>query len=202
MIKDIDTLLYIFSLCKYVKKPLIKIFPDGRIIGTDEQFSSLNILDIEANYNVDIPYVFKLTELSSFMRALQTTNKKVVFSNYEILINKVASITNYINLSYQFDELYNRVMSLQNNYILYSQENFQDIVPDMFRLKVADGAKMYSFGVDTKFLMTSFNTIHPANKSDKVDLIIRDCDIYSYIAEFIINKKGYVLHEFLRFRKL
>ena len=63
---------------------------------------------------------------------------------------------------------------------------------------------MYSFGVDKKFLMTSFNAIHPSTKTEKVDLIIRDSDIYSYTAEFIIHKKkeNYDLHEILRFRKL
>ena len=71
MIKDRDTLEYIFKLAKQVKKPLVKIYPNGTIIGPDEQFASLNLLIPEViNYHIDNPYIFRLTELSAFMREI------------------------------------------------------------------------------------------------------------------------------------
>lgn len=207
MIKDRNTLDYIFTLAKQVKKPWVKIYPNGLIIGTDEQFASLNVLIPEVvNYQIDIPYIFKVSDLSAFMRTIGSETK-LLYNPYEIIYmdNKnPVNIENHMELSFQFDELYNKVINLQSLPIIYQEENFQTTVPEMFSMKVSDGAKMYSFGIDKIFLMTSFNAIHPSNKTDKVDLIIRNCDYYSYTAEFIINKKKdrYRLHEFLRFRKL
>lgn len=212
MIKDRNTLDHIFKLIKSVKKPLVKIYPDGRIIGTDEQFASLNILVPEVlNYNIDIPYIFRTTEITAFMRTLNDNdigNGTLLYSPFDIVMDakdrksQSAIVHNHLELNFNFDELYNRVANTYGNKELYKEENFQTTIPELFSLKASDGAKM--FCVDKKFLMTSFNAIHPANKSDKVDLIIRDHDIYSYTAEFIIYKKkdAYQLHEYIRFRKI
>lgn len=215
MIRDIEGLGFIFQLSKYVKKPIIGIYPDGRVVGTDEQFASFNmiisdkILNDIKEYNFEFPYIIISTEISAFMRNIQANYAPLIFSRYEIATNRKKQIdnvclVNHLELNYYLEDLYNKTMITLSNKILYKEENFQNLIPDMFSLKVSDGAKMYSFGVDNKFLMSSFNSIHPANKSDKVDLIIRDHDEYSYTAEFIINKKkeNYQLHEFLRFRKI
>jgi hypothetical protein len=219
MIKDRETLECIFTLVKRVKKPLIKIYPDGRVIGTDEQFTSLNILEYDdIRYNIDIPYVIKTTEITPFMRELSKSEEyEFTFTPYEVtmrckytikekdretIVRGFEFLFNHMELSFQFDELYNKAAHTMSYPILYTAEEFQKTNPKMFFLKASDGAMM--FGVDNRFLMSSFNSIHPANKTDKVTLIIRDYDIYSYTAEFIIYKKkdNYQLHEFLRFRKL
>lgn len=206
IINSEEMLENIFKLVKIVKKPLVKIYPDGRLIGTDEQFASLNMIIMEDSPpGLDIPYVFRSTEISAFMRIIGSNSCKLSYDPYEITINRENEILiNHIELSYAFDELFNTVIMSQEKPILYFEENFQNTIPEMFALKVADGAKMYSFGIDKRFLMTSFNAIHPANKTDKVNLTIRDYDEYSYTAEFVIYKKKdkYQLHEFLRFRKL
>lgn len=202
MIKDINTLEYIFDLVKKTKKPIIKIYPDGKVIGTDLNFASMNmIIGNNISYNINIPYIFVTTELTAFMRTIQPNN--ISYSKFNIMSNGVI-LDNHIEMNNKFDDLYNRVISNYYKPLLYKEENFQLSVPEMFFLKASDGAKMYLFGIDKLFLMSSFNAIHPANKNDRVDLIIRDLDIYSYIAEFIIYKKkdNYQLHEFFRFRKL
>lgn len=204
MIKDRNTLDYIFTLVKQVKKPFVKIYPNGTIIGTDEQFASLNILIPEVIcYNISIPYIFKTSEISAFMREIGGCNN-LIYDPYEITMidgKEKSTLYNHAELSFKFDELYGRTLNIQSYPLIYQQENFQTLVPEMFSMKVSDGAKMYSFQT---FLMSSFNAIHPSNKTDRVDLIIRDCDYYSYIAQFIIYKKKdkYQLHEYLRFRKL
>lgn len=206
MIKDRNTLEYIFTLSKQVKKPLIKIYPNGVIIGADEQFASLNILIPEvSNYNIDIPHIFRSTELASFMRdvAALPDNAGLLFSQYEISIalNGI-TLHNHLELSYKFDDLYSKVIDLQCYPIIYTNSEFAKDNAEMLFMKSSDCSKM--FNVDEKYLMTSFNAIHPANKTDKVELILRDYDHYSYTAEFIIHKKKdkYQLHEFFRFRKL
>lgn len=210
MVKDLETLQFIFNVVKQVKKPIVKIFPNGNIIGTDEQFASLNILMPNYNINLDIPYIFNATEFSAFMRTLKNnTNAELIFSPYDIRILNIDTknvcdntLTNYVDLNYDIDQLFNRTMQLQFNNVLFTKENIQNDNYDMFSLKVADGSKM--FCIDEKFLMSSFNAIHPVTKSDSIDLVIRDYDEYSYTAEFIIRKKkgSYILREFLRFRKI
>lgn len=209
--KDTELLEHIFTLVKRVKKPIVKIFPDGRVIGTDEQFASLNIVTSLCDIPVPCPFVIDTKEISAFMREISKDEKgyypkfdfPYLFTN--IYLNSKLILENHLELNYRIDELYNRVVSHElTKPILYTEENFNKSIPEMFSLKVSDGAKMYSFGVDKKFLMSSFNAIHPATKTEKVDLVIRDSDIYSYTAEFIIHKKkeNYDLHEILRFRKL
>ena len=208
MIQDKRTLENIFTLLKQVKKPLVKIYPNGTIIGTDEQFASLNVLVNEnIEYNINIPYVFKSTEISAFMRdALESYD--IVYSPYEIIIpprsrtDEGSLLINHVELSNRFDILYNKSIELQSLSVIYYNEQFEKSMPEMLSMKSADGAKM--FNIDNRFIMSSFNAIHPSTKSDRVELILRDYDYYSYLAQFIIHKKKdkYKLIEFLRFRKL
>lgn len=214
MIRNRETLEYIFTLVKQVKKPLVKIYPNGTIIGTDEQFASLNIYIPECvNCNLEIPYIFRTTEIAAFMRDIVELNTAMIFSEYEIVmpltklgrfvdIAKSVILTNHLELNYRFDELYSKIIDLQSYPILHRDEDFQKYKPEMLSMKMSECSRMFS--VDERFIMTSFNSIHPVTKSDRVELIIRDYDYYSYIAEFIIYKKKdkSQLHEFFRFRKL
>ena len=213
MVADLNTLQYVFNLVRQVKKPIVKIYPNGTIIGTDEQLASLNILvpNFDLMIETDIPYIFNATEFSAFMRTIKNYegNVKISFSPYGAKIINVKTknvcdntLINYIELNYDIDQLYNRVLSYQMNRILFNKDNIQVDNYDMLSMKVADGAKM--FCINGKYLMSSFNAIHPSTKSDTVNLIIRDCDEYSFIAEFSIHKKkeNYTLFEFLRFRKM
>ena len=154
--------------------------------------------------NADIPYVFRTTEISAFMRDVAKTSGSLSFTQFEIVFNatrETFTLINHLELNYKFDDLYNTVMISKNNQILYNQENIQEMSREMFDMKSSDGAKLFNI---ENFLMSSFNSIHPATKTDRVDLVIRDYDIYSFMGEFIIFKKKdkYELHEFLRFRKL
>ena len=135
------------------------------------------------------------------MRIIQSNNSPLRYSKFGIE-SQDAALENHIEMNYRFDVLYDKVMSSLQYPILYKEEDIAKSIPEMFSLKASEGAKMYT--IDKRFLLSSFNSIHPANKSDKVDLIIRDYDQYSFMAEFIIYKKkeNYQLHEFLRFRKL
>lgn len=204
MINDINTLEYIFDLVKKVKKPMVKIYPDGKVIGTDLSFASMNmIMGSDISYNITIPYIFISTELTAFMKFIQTNKLPVEYTKFGIH-NKEVTLNNHLEWNSEFDNLYDRVMSNMTMPVLYKEEDFNKSIPEMFTMKASDGAKLYSCGIDKQYLMSSFNAIHPATKTDRVDLIIRDLDFYSYTAEFIIYKKkdNYQLHEFFRFRKL
>lgn len=199
----IEILELIFKLVKRVKKPIVKIFPDGKVIGTDEQFASLNFLEDDTMGILPCPFIIFTKDITAFMRDV---SKDYSYHNpkfdcpYLFTTNTGLVLENHIDLNYNIDELYNRVMSqVLTQPILFDEDNFNN--DDIFSLKVSDGAKMYQI---KNYLMSSFNSIHPVTKTDKVELIIRDYDQYSYTGQFIITKKkeNYKLHEILRFRKL
>ena len=206
MIKDRETLETIFTIVKNVKKPIVAIYPDGRVIGTDEQFASMNELALEVDtFSIDIPYVFILKELSAFMRDIKDIkfNNDLLFDKYFICIRREPNVIviNHAELLSSFMDLYTKVVGIKTRPVIYNEENFQESNPEIISLKVSDGAINHFVG---DIMMTSFNAIHPATKTDRIDLLIRDYDIYSYVSEFIIYKKkgNYQLHEFLRFRKV
>lgn len=202
MIYNIEPFEYILKSTKRIKKPLVKIYPDGFVIGTDTSFATINILSQNNNnYNMSIPYIFMNTSVLKFSKDILDYNGSLNYSKFNISIKDVV-LDNCIELNYRFSLLHDTVMSLTSNPVLYKEENIQNSISDMFMLKMADGSKMYT--INKRFLMTSFNSIHPVNKSDRVDLTIFDGDIYSYIAQFTIykEKENYELHEFLRFRKI
>ena len=200
-----DYLYNIFDLVKNTKKPIVKLYPDGRVIGTDIAFATLNIL-IHNNkpYDMSYPFIFISTELNTFMKYVQNSNGRIIIDNYGLYCDDL-TLDNHLEMSFEIDDLFYRVNQNLSNDVIYRHDNFQQVCEDMLSLKASDGAKRYTIGDDNQqFLMTSFNSIHPANKTDRVDLIIRSLDFYSYMAEFIIYKKkdNYQLHEFMRFRKL
>ena len=209
MIRDIEGLSIFESLCKFIKKPIIAVYPDGRVLGTDESFCSLNMIISDKimsdiiDYNLEIPYIIICKEFTSFFKDALKDYNSLLFNQYSIE-NRAnnSSLVNNLHLNFDIERLYCKAMEHNQYPIIYRQDDIQNINPDMFKMKASDGAKMYT--IDGKYIMTSFNAIHPVNKSDKVDLIIRDYDYYSYYAEFIIYKKKekYELHEFLRFMKL
>ena len=59
-------------------------------------------------------------------------------------------------------------------------------------LKIEEGMK--------KYILYTFSSIHPLNKSDEISLKIFPYDNISFLCEFIINKKKYQIHEFIRYR--
>ena len=206
---NVEMLEYIFTMVKRIKKPIVKIFPNGVVIGTDEQFATLNIITSEVGMELPCPFVIDTKEITAFMRevskdyeyykpVLDFPHRFITTCKKDLLI-----LNNHIEMNYRIDELYNRVISQELcKPTIHVIENIQETIPEMISLKSSDGAKMYN--IDKGILMSSFNAIHPATKTDKVTVVIRDSDIYSYTAEFIIHKKkdNYQLHEILRFRKL
>lgn len=203
MIYNAEPFDYIVESVKRIKKPLVKIYPDGIVFGTDLSFASLNILVQDTkNYGMPVPYVFLNTEVAKFTTDISKLSGNLNYETFSINMNGIL-LESKVDLVYKFDDLYNKtIMAPRNNEILYHEENVQNSVGDMFTLKKSNGSKMYI--IDKRFVMTAFNSIHPVNKNDKVDLTIVDADMYSYIAKFTIHKKkdNYKLQEYLRFRKL
>lgn len=77
---------------------------------------------------------------------------------------------------------------------LKENEDFNEIL----NLRATDGAKKLI--IDNKFLMYMHGAMHPVTKTDSISLKIYLYDSISFIAEFIVDKKKYQIHEFVRYR--
>ena len=137
-----DLLEQLFTMVKYVKKPIVKIFPDGRVIGTDEQFASLNFIPTYYNLGVDIfpcPFIIDTKEITAFLREVSKDydyHKPFLDLPYGFCTsgkNDKMVLENHIDLNYKIDELYNRVVSQElNKPVIYTEEDFQNSIPEMF----------------------------------------------------------------------
>lgn len=82
------------------------------------------------------------------------------------------------------------IMTIDN---LKDDESFLDIVSN----KAADGANIYGF--NKQYLMYTFSSLHPLNKPDVISCSIYPVDNISYLAQFVINKKKWVIYEYIRY---
>ena len=64
-------------------------------------------------------------------------------------------------------------------------------------MKASNGAVKFLSGVD--FLMYLYSSLHPINKPDSVTMNIYRYDDISYLAEYIISKKKFVINEYIRY---
>ena len=174
------------KMIKSLKQSNILI-SDDYICGSDEFFNIFSII-----YTDDIEDKFKNTSfiLKDYLDCIKKTGD---YCPDEIL-------KNYI-IYYNMMNLKTSCLSKTNN-ILFSNDNIRDYnnFNELLSLKKTNGMKF--FKINSKFIMSTFNSIHPVNKSDTIALKIYDVDDISFLAEFIIDKKKYKISEFIRFRYL
>ena len=109
---------------------------------------------------------------------------------------------------YNMKSLKSKCLSnIYNNKIIMDIEDIRQYKPEknysfdeLLKMKSADGMKFYI--LNQRIMMSTFNTIHPVNKSDKVSLKTYDMDQISFLSEFIIDKKKFKIQEFIRYRYL
>lgn len=167
--------LDIIKIAKSMKKEFVEI-SNSYILGTDVNRCTLSIIyESSPDY-----YIGTLAELMD-------KNKPDYWIPEEVL-------------KHNLDGLMSRTFNLVNNTEpIKICDNLKD---DEFFLQVlsnkaADGADLYR--LDTQHMMYTFSSLHPINKSDRVSCSIYNCDERSYIANFIIDKKKYKIHEFIRY---
>lgn len=206
MVRRAEQLETIFKLVKMPKKEIVAFYPNGLIFGTDINFASITeVISYNAFTPLSYPYEVDIKEFSSFMKTLSTCKDGFVnYTPFEIQLvmgnGYKESLSMYFSVN-DMGRLYQTYASVKLRPVMQRipSANKDSILEDMFKLKVSDGAKIYNIG---EKLMTSFNSIHPVNKADTVDILIRDHDEISFTAEFVIIKKDCELHELFRHRKI
>lgn len=89
--------------------------------------------------------------------------------------------------------------ALSNRNPVYRVDNMKDdeSFNDVLKRKMSDGAEIYMFNM--QYPMSIFSSLHPVNKSDKLQCEIYDINDGTYIAHFIIYKPKYQIHEYIRY---
>ena len=210
MVNNIEYLENMFRLVKLLKKDVVAVNSNGLILGTDYQFASISelVLFDDSYKPIHYSYIYNMKELSAFMKTIAECEKEYGYVNLNYMPTGIFLTTNRSKTRMPYLQQYYTLENMQQLYLNYINAKSQDVlhvIPEfnheLLSMKSADGSKM--FNVDG-YLMTSFNSIHPVNKSDNVELIFRYFDQYSYTAEFIIEKKKQKceIHEMYRFRYL
>lgn len=193
----------ILKIARSMKRPVIHV-NNNYMLGTDEEFCTLSIIEI----NSDIPRPFTTT-VNDYLdgekkEKFAISNPSVFFIEYQMLDEDF-----YINTwkeSYLYPNIFD-IFTIIQKYItlpiVYSEtglEKNKEFMDTVAKLKVDDGLTKYVFG--DKYLITSFNKVHAINASDKVSVNIYDIDPISFLCEFIVDKKKYVVKEYIRYRKM
>lgn len=198
---DIDSTM---KIAKSMKRPIVHV-SNNYMIGTDMEFCTLSIIEI----NSIIPRPFTTT-INSWLN--KTAKDRYAQDHPEIFFTEYSCLDENLYINIWEEDTYTKkifeLFSKVNNYLyrripIYHSEGFEkdgDFVQNVSKLKVSDGLKTYV--IDNIFILTSFNKVHCINASDKVSLNIYDIDTDSYLYEFIINKKKYIVKEYIRYRKM
>lgn len=164
----------IIKMAKSMKKEFIEITPNY-IIGTDVNRCTLSIIyEGSSEY-----FVGTLQELE---------NKKI--PDYWIPKDIVSK---------ELNDIKNRTLPILNTAPLFSiddlksSESFMSILDS----KMTDGANMCR--LTPEYMMYMYSSLHPVNKTDKISCTVFPYDDISFISYFIINKKKYQIHEFIRY---
>lgn len=166
----------VIKMAKSMKRKYVEITPNC-IYGLDESFSLFSVIYSGG----DEFFAGDIMELSAGKEVEERERlEETILYNMDKCIKGFIPVTNtepvvVIN-DLKEDETFNTILGL----------------------KATDGAR--KMVVDNKYVLYQHGTMHPVTKSDGVSLKIYPYDNISFIAEFIVNKKKYEIHEFVRYR--
>lgn len=193
----------ILKIAKSMKRPIIHV-NKSYMLGTDVEFGTLSMIDITSD--IETPFTTIFTDILT-----EATKDKLVMSRPDIFFNEYKDLDGlYIN-DWNEDKLRDNIFRLFRKIMLYLRANspvhsadglekFPEFVSKVSKIKVDDGLIGYTFARD--YFVTSFNKVHSINATDKVALNVYDIDPISYLYEFLIDKKKYILKEYIRYRKV
>lgn len=172
----------IIKIAKSMKKEYVHITPKY-ILGTDINTNTLSIIFMESGEE----YLGTIAELEGkgLPEFAECMTEEILRNRFTYLLAKMAPIALY-QTSSPIDGFECIDISENENFLNTSRN-----------IKAKDGAKMFKF--DKKYIMSNFASLHPVNKSDKVYLTLYPYDSISFISKFVIDKKKYEIHEYIRY---
>lgn len=167
----------IIKMAKSIKRPYIKITPNY-ILGGDQQISMLSIIFFPEPQNIITNFVGTVHELEDKTRP------------DELFLSQ-------IDIDCKFNYMMNQILSFEKSTPLYNGVlNEDDTFTELMSMKTTQGSKFYHI---MNNVMATSKTLHPINKSDVVTVTTYRYDEVSFLAYFTITKKGYIIHEYIRY---
>ena len=177
---------------------------DNQIISIGYSNSYLSIIDFDNNvYNqlTGFNICFNMTELDTFLKSNDIMEDGYQLDEYELFSQSSKIQSNYDQLMNIYNTR-NRILNYMNSSI-QSYCNFNVKETEWFQnvqiMKVKDGSVVIT--LDPKHNMSMCSSLLPVTKSDKVYLDIYDKDD-TFLALFKIQKKGFVINRFIKYRVL
>lgn len=194
----------IMKIARSMKRQIVHI-NNHFMLGTDEDFFTLSVIETES---------IILRPFTTTINGYLDESKKEKFAND----NPQIFLTEYIRLDtdlyinswneydlnnkilYMYNSILHTISSCPIGYTESGLEQNKEFMSTVAKLKVDDGMTRYILG--GRYLITSFNKVHAINSTDKVSVNVYDIDLRSFICEFIVDKKKYVIREYIRYRKI
>ncbi|MDD3121912.1 MAG: hypothetical protein PHC62_00185 [Candidatus Izemoplasmatales bacterium] len=213
--------LDLIKLSKQMKKPIVKFQPH-KLIGIDEQFASITTYEIneekfplfhemKVNDNQPLELTVIINDLIAWIKKVDFDKVNIVqwgffydegktyFPNDFDLMRAVNQLTskvmNLTSCDPYISDMYSKLII--DHYDLRGDDQFEELL----KLKTVDGSRM--FHLLNQYMMSTFSTIHPLTKSDKISVSVYELEYgASFLAVFHIIKKGQLMNEFIRYRNL
>lgn len=191
------------KIAKTMKRDYVYVTPT-QMLGLDISKCALSIINIDSD--IVVPFAGKVS-------ALLNEKKKETFiiKNASTFLYEYKKIDEdvYCNMFDQ-DKVITDIMTAYRSLLSQlSTARLIDSFPDLHNSKeFMDGAygiradEGYKRLILNGYYFDCFTKVHCISKSDKVSLNIYDNDIYSYLYEFIVDKKKYKVIEYFKIRKL
>lgn len=191
------------KIAKTMKRDFVYITPT-RMIGIDAGKCALSIIDIESD--IVMPFAGKVSALLN-----EKKKESFIIKNASTFLHEYKKIDEdlYCNIfdqdriMYDIMDTYNRLQNHLSRSVLITSMNDlhlnSEFMDYSYGIRAGDG---YKKNIIDGFYFDYFTKMHSNGKSDKVSLNIYDNDEYSYIYEFFIDKKKYIIKEYFRIRKL
>ena len=193
------------AIAKTMKRPIIHV-NENYILGSDDEFTMLSIIRNPPPYEIPRPYSTRLSGEGALLtkdkvETFSSTNTMEFYTEYDS-IGDGGDYINIFNENYIYNTLMNLLRKTSNlGPLIYSEEGLEKTgFMQIAKMKIDDGSKNYIFG--DKYLSVIFSKLHAINQKDKVAVEIYVPDNQSYIMRFLINKKTYIIEEFMRFRQM
>ncbi len=170
---------------KALKCDIIRV-RNKTIYGTDNNFIHLRV--IKSKFNHEFPdMIFYLKDFTEFIKQM---------TDYiELAIDIPIDISNFLTIHYEYTDLFDNLIKSVEHHVfhlisLYNEDlKSNDDFNKINSMKAGDGIGLLK--LSERYILTLYNGLLPINKSDKVEVNIRDIDNYRYLANFTIIKKKF-----------
>ena len=192
------------KIAKTMKRNYVYVTPT-RMYGLDVGKCALSVIDmvtdLDKSFAGEVSAILDEKKRDAFLKKNTSTFlneyrelEPGLFINFWDEPKIISDIMNAYNGLY-----FNQSRNTRLIYSKYGLEFDSEFMAKIYGIKTDDGYEKY---ILDGYYLDCFTKMHCVTKSDKVALNIYDYDQFSYMYEFLINKKKYVVKEYFKIRKL